>query len=168
MANLSEQCFRRNWMHNTLWINDPDCLIMTDTATSVMDPAGVTSKSPAKKKFYKLNNIYIRASGGMVLSGDYVSKYTKTETERLNRILDTDYTAAKFDDSLEIGTKETKNGTEYFIFNRTEWIKKYEIYVPNGCTVTDLYTNKPMVVNNRKVKVYLSKNNCAWIAIKNR
>lgn len=165
MANLSQQCFNRNWMHCRLWINDPDCLIMTDTVSSVMDPAGVTSKSPVKKKFYKLNNIYVRASGGMVLSGDYVSKYGKAETDRLKRILDTDYTAAEFDDSLEIGTKETKNGKEYFIFNRNKFIKKYEIFVPFGYNATDLYNNKPLDVKNGKVKLYLSKNNCAWIKI---
>lgn len=162
MANLSEQCFSRNWMHGKLWVNDPDCLIMNDTVSPVMDPAGITHKSLVSKKFYRLNNVYIRASGGMVLSGDYVNKYGKAEIDRLQRILDTDYIPAEFDDSLEIGTKETANGTEYFIFNRTKLIKKYEISIPTGCSVTDLYANKPITVKNKKVKLYLSKNDCAW------
>ncbi|MGN0522580.1 MAG: glycoside hydrolase family 36 protein [Eubacterium sp.] len=166
MANLSEQCFSRNWMHNKLWINDPDCLIMTDTLSSVVDPAGIAHKSPVKKKFYKLNNVYIRATGGMVLSGDYVSKYSKAEIERLQRILDTDYKPAQFDDALEIGKKETKNGTEYFIFNRSNHFKKYEIPVPEGSTATDMYNNKPMSVKNGKIKFYLTKNGCVWILIK--
>lgn len=110
MANLSEQCFHRNWMHNKLWVNDPDYLIMTDTVSPVMHPTGIIHKSPVKK-FYRLNNIYIHEIGGMVLSSDYVNKYGKAEIERLKRILDTDYTAAKFDDILEIGTKDT----EYFL-----------------------------------------------------
>lgn len=166
MANLSEQCFHRNWMHNRLWVNDPDCLIMTDTVSSVMDPAGIIHKNPVKKKFYRLNNIYIRASGGMVLSGDYVSKYGKAEIDRLQRILDTDYTAAEFDETLEVGTKKTKNGIEYFIFNRNSFLKKYEIHIPDGCSVTDLYTNKPLTVKNKKIKLYLPKNDCAWIEVK--
>lgn len=165
MSNLSEQCFHRNWMHNTLWVNDPDCLIMTDTVSSVVDPAGIAHKTPAKKKFYKLNNVYIRASGGMVLSGDYVSKYSEEEVARLHRILDTDYVPAQFDDALEIGKKENEKGTEYFIFNRKAHIKKYEICVPNGEEVTDLFENKPMTVTNGKVSVYLTKNGCAWIGV---
>lgn len=165
MANLSEQCFHRNWMHNKLWVNDPDCLIMTDTVSPVMDPAGIMHKSPVKKKFYKLNNIYIRASGGMVLSGDYVSKYGKSEIERLKRILDTDYIAAQFDDSLEIGTKETTKGTEYFIFNRNKFIKKYEIFVTFGYDATDLYSNKPLNAKNGKLIIHLTKNDCAWISV---
>lgn len=167
MANLSEQCFSRNWMHGRLWINDPDCLIMTDTVSFVMDPAGIVHKSPVKKKFYKLNNIYIRASGGMVLSGDYVSKYGKSEMNRLQRILDTDYIAAKFDDNLEIGTKKTANDTEYFIFNRNKLIKKYEIPIPDGCTVTDLYNNKPLNARNGKLTIHLTKNDCVWIKVTN-
>ena len=168
MANLSEQCFNRNWMHGRLWVNDPDCLIMNDTVSPVMDPAGITNKSLVSKKFYRLNNAYIRASGGMVLSGDYVSKYGKTEIDRLQRILDTDYIAAEFDDRLEIGTKETANGTEYFIFNRTKLIKKYKISIPDGCGVTDLYTNKPIPVKKKKIKLNLLKNDCAWFKIAKR
>lgn len=166
MANLSEQCFSRNWMHKKLWINDPDCLIMTDTSSSVMDPAGIVNKSPAKKKFYKLNNAYIRASGGMVLSGDYVSKYTKAQLDRLHRILDTDYEPAQFDDTLEIGKKETKNGTEYFIFNRSNHLKKYEIPVPNGYSATDLFDDKQIKIKSGKIRFYLTKNGCAWLLIK--
>ncbi|MGN0523106.1 MAG: glycoside hydrolase family 36 protein [Eubacterium sp.] len=166
MANLSEQCFSRNWMHKKLWINDPDCLVMTGTDAKIMDPAGIRSKSLSKKKFYKVNNVYIRASGGMVLSGDYVSKYTKAELGRLHRILDTDYEPAKFDDALEIGKKETKNGTEYFIFNRSNHFKKYEIPVPQGHRAIDLYDNKQIKIKNGKLSFYLTKNSCVWVLIK--
>lgn len=166
MENLSEQCFSRNWMHDKLWINDPDCLIMTDTVSPVMDPAGIMHKSPVKKKFYKLNNIYIRASGGMVLSGDYVSKYSKSQLDRLRRILDTDYEPAQFDDALEIGKKETNQGVEYFIFNRNKHLKKYEIPVPQGYSATDLYNNKQIKTRNGKISFYLTQNGCAWILIK--
>ncbi len=168
MANLSEQCFSRNWMHRKLWVNDPDCLIMTDTVSPVMDPAGIMHKSLVKKKFYKLNNIYIRASGGMVLSGDYVSKYSEKETERLKRILDTDYIPAEFNDTLEIGVKKTDTGTEYFIFNRCALLKAYEIQIPNGQKAVDLYDNKQLKVKNDKLLLYLSKYDSAWIKIANR
>lgn len=166
MANLSEQCFNRNWMHKTLWINDPDCLIMSDAVSPVMDPAGIIHKSHIGKKFYKLNNIYIRASGGMILSGDYICKYGKTETDRLKRILDTDYTAAQFDDDLETGTKKTKAGTEYFIFNRSKILKKYSISVPQGSTATDMYSGKAIAVQKNKINVRLRKNDCIWILVK--
>lgn len=165
MANLSEQCFNRNWMHNTLWINDPDCLIMSDAISPVMDPAGIIHKSPAKKKFYRLNNIYIRASGGIVLSGDYISKYTEEDVERLQRILNTDHAAAKFDDLFEIGKTESENGVEYFIFNRSKFLKKYSIPVPGGYSATDMYNYNTMAVKNGAVSFYLRRNDCVWIFV---
>lgn len=165
MANLSEQCFSRNWMHRTLWVNDPDCLIMSDAIPEIMDPAGVIHKSPIKKKFYRLNNIYVRASGGMVLSGDYVGKYTDADIARLNRILNTDYTAAEFDDALEIGTKKTKSGTEYFIFNRKALWKQYEITVASGVRVIDMYSGMELKVKHGHVRLHLSRNAAAWVKI---
>lgn len=168
MANLSEQCFNRNWMHKRLWINDPDCLLMSSAISPVMDPAGMLHKSRISKKFYRLNNIYIRASGGMVLSGDYVSKYTNEDVERLKRILHSDYTAAEFDNALEIGTKESGTGTEYFIFNRSKFLKKYNITVPEGGTATDMYSGKTVTAQKGKISFRLRKNDCIWIRIKKR
>lgn len=165
MANLSEQCFSRNWMHRTLWVNDPDCLIMSDAIPAIMDPAGVVHKSPIKKKFYRLNNIYVRASGGMVLSGDYVAKYRDADLARLGRILDTDYTPAEFDDALEIGTKKTQSGTEYFIFNRQDKWKLYEITVASGVRVIDMYSGKELKVKHGRVRLFLSRNDAAWVKI---
>lgn len=165
MASLSEQCFNRNWMHKTLWINDPDCLIMSNTVSPVMDPAGITHKSHIRKTFYKLNNIYIRASGGIVLSGDYVSKYNDSNTELLRRILHTDYMAAEFDDALEIGKTESETGIEYFIFNRSRFLKKYSIPIPDGYSATDMYNYKTLAVKNGTVSFYLRKFDCVWISV---
>lgn len=165
MENLGEQCFNRNWMHKKLWINDPDCLIMSDASSPVMDPSGKMHKTRFNKKFYRLNNIYIRASGGMVLSGDYINKYTCEDIELLKKILDTDYEAAKFDDKLEIGSKQTVDGTEHFIFNRSRFPKKYHLYAPDGFTAKNLYTDKILKIKNKKATVYLPRNDCAWIKI---
>lgn len=30
IKGLASQCFFRNWMHNVLWTNDPDCLVQVD------------------------------------------------------------------------------------------------------------------------------------------
>lgn len=165
MENLGEQCFNRNWMHKKLWINDPDCLIMSDALSPVMDPSGKMHKTRFNKKFYRLNNIYIRASGGMVLSGDYINKYTREDIGLLKKILDTDYEAAKFDDKLEIGSKEAVDGTEYFIFNRSRFPKIYHLHTPDGFTAKDLYTDKILKIKNKKATVYLPGNDCAWIKI---
>lgn len=165
MANLSEQCFNRNWMHKTLWINDPDCLIMSDAVSPVMDPAGIMHKSHISKRFYKLNAAYIRASGGVVLSGDYISKYSKEDVERLHRILNTDHVAAEFDDELETGVNKAENGTEYFVFNRRRLLKKYCIPLPEGSKATDMYTGKTIAVQKSKITFHLRKNDCMWILV---
>lgn len=165
MANLSEQCFSRNWMHHTLWVNDPDCLIMSSSKSQVMDAGGMVHNSPKNKRFYKLNNIYVRASGGMVLSGDYVSRYSQSDVERLRRILDTDYAAAEFDDALEVGYKKVPGGTEYYLFNRERRWKKFEITVPSGVSVVDQYSGKDLLVRHGKAVLYLKQNDSAWIKV---
>ena len=165
MESLSKQCFSRNWMHQKLWINDPDCLIMSDAYPPIMDPTGKIHTTCLNRKFYKLNNIYVRASGGMVLSGDYISKYTKKDIELLKKILDTDYKAVEFDDNLEIGSKEVQGATEYFIFNRSAFPKKYYIPAHNNSTAKDLYTNKSLKIKDGKITVYLTGRNCIWIKV---
>ena len=101
----------------------------------------------------------------MVLSGDYVGKYTDADIARLSRILDTDYTAAEFDDALEIGTKKTKSGTEYFIFNRKALWKQYEITVASGVRVIDMYSGMELKVKHGHVRLHLSRNAAAWVKI---
>lgn len=167
VAAMSKECFFRNWMNNVLWINDPDCLIMADTSTRVMDAGGAFHKTPMRKKCYQFNNIYVRASGGTILSGDYVSKYTAEDLERLHRLLKAPHVAAQFDEALETGVIEAgANGErEYCIFNRAAGLKKFAIDVPPGKTAVDLYHNKTLPVKGGKATLRLHKNGTAWILV---
>ena len=165
MSGLSKECFNRNWMHKRLWINDPDCLIMSNANKLSFLPTGITGKLSGKSKFYKYNNIYVRASGGMVLSGDYIGKYSQTELDRLGRILDTDYSPAEFDDNLEVGRKSCPDGIEYYIFNRSNGIKKYEISTGACKRAVDEYLNRELKIKNGKVSFVLPHRGSAWIKI---
>lgn len=165
VAGMSRQCFYRNWMNNTLWINDPDCLIMAGTSKRVMDAGGMVQKTPAQDKCYRFNNIYVRASGGIVLSGDYVSKYSEADAARLQRILNAPHKAAAFDDAFEVGTIAYDDCTEYCIFNRKAFRKKYAIPVEPGFQITDLYENRRLPVKNGSAEVILAKNGSAWLKV---
>lgn len=165
MAGLSDECFRRNWMNN-LWDNDPDCLIMADARMQVMDAGGRVKKNCSNKLFYKLNNIYVRASGGIVLSGDYVAKYGKEQIDRIKRILSLPRIPAKFDDNLEYGVIEYGNAKEYCVFNKTKFLSKiFKIKVKDNATVTDMYYNKPMQVKDGEIIIKLKKYDSAWIKV---
>lgn len=100
-----------------------------------------------------------------MLSGDYVSKYSTEHIARLQRLLNTDYNAAEFDDNSEVGVLKKSDAKEYFIFNRKSHFKKYEIVIPDGFNARDLYDNKPLNTENGRVVLYLTKFGSAWIEI---
>lgn len=165
MSGISNECFKRNWM-NELWQNDPDCMLMANTNTLVVDAGGRQHKSGLKSRFYKFNNVYIRASGGFVLSGDYISKYSKDDIDRFKRIVSLPHIPAKFDDNLECGLIAYDNTKEYCIFNKTKLTKKtFTIALKENAKVTDMYNNKSIKTHNNVLTIKLKKFDCAWIKI---
>src|SRR5205814_9203873 len=71
IASVAHQCFWRNWQHNRLWINDPDCIVLGGAGSEVVEQ-GETRISPLTRDELFVHASAIYASGGMVLSGDNV------------------------------------------------------------------------------------------------
>lgn len=165
VAKMSKECFHRNWMHGMLWVNDPDCLIMADTSAGVIDPGGWEQKKHAGGKFYRFNNIYVRASGGTVLCGDYIKEYTEKDLRLLERLLNAPHEAAVFDDALEVGTVQGEGFAEYMAFNRKLLPKKHTFPVPPGWYVQDMYRDVPVPVKNGIAAVTLGFNGACWIRV---
>lgn len=89
---LAEQCFNRNWQHNRLWINDPDCLVLQNSNTKLIGPDGaerLKQKSNLSDSEFLFHATYIIASGGMVLSGDNIAEMTEDTLNILKKMLST-------------------------------------------------------------------------------
>lgn len=162
---LLGECFNRNWMHDRLWINDPDCLVMKPDTVNVMDAGGKRRITISSKKFYKMNAVYVRASGGVVLSGDYVQQYSPDDVARLKRMLDCPRIAATFDTACEIGRIDYDNATEYCLFNRNRWRSKTVWLSVKDAKVTDMYDGKTIDCRSDMYRVKLRPYDAAWIRV---
>ncbi len=159
--------FSRNWMNGRLWINDPDCIVMADTNPNVMDSAGVVMRNSADDDMFEYNNIYIKASGGAVLSGDFIDKLSDKDISFLKKIISKQGKAAVFNSDLTVGTIDNKDSIDYFVFNHGENPADVEIDVISNELINQ-YTDEKTHISDKKLKLKLNPISAKWFtAIKN-
>ena len=73
--NAIRNTLTRFWMHDRLWMNDPDCLLVRDTDSSL-----------SGDEVRALTTV-IGLSGGMVLNSDYLPKVSATRLELISLLL---------------------------------------------------------------------------------
>ncbi len=131
IKTLSMQCFYRNWMHGKLWINDPDCLVQVGMKTGIMASFSIKAKKTEKRNeneaMYRYAAAFIRASGGMVLSGDRLYSLSGYDIGILMKLIGSERTAAKFNEDYSVGMIETDKYTDYLLFNEGKEPKKFEL-----------------------------------------
>jgi alpha-galactosidase len=102
VKGTARQNLLRNWQNGRLWWNDPDAVVLTGL--------------PEEEARFHATAIY--ASGGMLLSGDDLTKVAPETLARLRKLQPPTGTAARFaDDSLEVGTVERTAGRLVFLLN---------------------------------------------------
>lgn len=105
IKGLARQCFFRNWMYNVLWTNTPDCLVQVDLKKNIF---GIKNKSEGTS-LYRYAAAFVRASGGMMLSGDTLFTLSEYDKRIMNRILESERIVAKFNFDYSVGTIECGN-----------------------------------------------------------
>jgi alpha-galactosidase len=138
---LRDEIFFRNWCHQRLWINDPDCLVLRNI------PAQFASEAN-----YRLHIATVVASGGILMLGDRLeslSERQKALVSRLSELLAKKFGAAKFTDfNNEIGIAENARGRLIAVTNPGAEHKHYsiplegneraEVLIGNGLIKSDL------------------------------
>lgn len=165
MENIAAECFWRNWMHGKLWVNDPDCLLITNARSRVVDPAGKRTKASKNQNMFKFNAVYIRASGGSILSGDPIKNYTDSDISVFNKLISLPKIAASFDSNFEIGTIAYDNTTEYCLFNMTDTSKTHHINIPENSTAKDMYSGELLETFENGIDITLEPHSAEWIAV---
>jgi len=156
LKQLRKEIFNRNWMHNVLWTNDPDCLTVQNQYHEQIMPDGSIKKSDHSnltEDELEYQRIMIFASAGMVLSGDDMTHYGQKEFDHIKMfdiIADNDSPqerAATFDEEEAKKTGDrfaaatlTRNGKTYLcLFNDSDatlTIKNHEI-APHGAKIVE-------------------------------
>lgn len=108
--NALEQ-FHRNWQHQRLWANDPDCIVL-EKLDIVRLKNGEPSPRPCTltDDEFTFHKAFAIASGGMILSGDLLDALSDENIEALRKMIRMRGEAAVFDtDTFEVGRFKSKN-----------------------------------------------------------
>lgn len=155
---LSQQGFFRNWMNNKLWINDPDCLVQCDLSKNLF------RKKLKNSSMYRYNAAYIRASGGMVLSGDKLFSLNNYDRRIFSELLNSTRESAIFNFDYSIGKIEKVNVVEYILFNNKDNDNMtFKIPIVKGI-ITDVF-NGTELENNGILSITLKPNDAGWFKL---
>jgi alpha-galactosidase len=122
------QNLQRNWQNGRLWWNDPDAIVLASDLTDVECQFHAT---------------VIYASGGMVLSGDDLTKLPPARAAMLKKLLPPTGAAATFEDgSLRAGTVVLPDARMLCLFNWEDAPDTRSVRVPGPGAVTDFWTSE--------------------------
>lgn len=166
VKSLASQCFHRNWMHNRLWINDPDCLVQKDIATGFRARIPFlrnVKRNPKHDSMYRYAAAFVRASGGMVLSGDKLFSLTAYDDKIIDKILSAPRKAAEFNEDFSLGVTDTEKSREYFLFNSSDKPKTFTLPVTGQ--IVNQFTDE-VVSTDGKYIVTVGANDALWLKVK--
>lgn len=147
IKSLAVQGFHRNWQHSSLWINDPDCLVLSNLFDSIIGPDGIARcpVTAVTEEEFSFHTAYILASGGMVLSGDRMMDLNAEQLRVLGKLLPPLGRAAVFDDrDFRVGRIPTEAGMLVCLFNPDETAEEFSALLGGVCDVFDFWTDEPL------------------------
>lgn len=166
VKSLASQCFHRNWMHNRLWINDPDCLVQEDIATGLRAKIPFlrnVKRNPKHDPMYRYAAAFVRASGGMVLSGDKLFSLNYYDDKIINKILSAPRKAAEFNEDFSVGVTDTEKSREYFLFNSSDKPKTFTLHVTGQ--IVNQFTDEAVSTDGKYI-VTVGANDALWLKVK--
>ncbi len=129
-AKDARQGLDRNWQNGTLWWNDPDAVLLTGKLSD---------------EEFRFHATAIYASGGLVLSGDDLSKISPERLEMLKKLIPPTGVAAKFEDeSLRVGSIEEANRHMVCMFNWQDTPQTIAFNLPRRSRVTDFWSGEDL------------------------
>lgn len=142
---LAEEGFCRNWQHQRLWVNDPDCIVLENRDIKLVDPDGTVRRGPSSitPDEFGFHAAYIIASGGMVLSGDDVCVLSQENLAMIRQALTTRNIAARFDDSsFRIGRVQEPDRELLCLFNWSDEPSTLEVALPKPVRIEDFWSGE--------------------------
>ena len=130
VKSTARQNLARNWQNRQLWWNDPDAIVL------------MGDLSPQEFQFHATA---IYASGGMVLSGDDLTKISPDRLAMLRKLVPPRAVAASFkDDYLRVGVIEQHGATAICVFNWDETPQTISVRLPGTGDLTDFWTGEKL------------------------
>ena len=128
VATTARQNLQRNWQNSRLWWNDPDAVVLTGDL-------------PENEFGFHATAIF--ASGGMILSGDDLTKISAERLTMLRKLQPPTGVAARFtDDSLRVGSIKFPDREVFCLFNWENSGQELPFYLPRARSVSDFWTEE--------------------------
>jgi alpha-galactosidase len=129
-AGTARMNLSRNWQNGRLWWNDPDCAVLTG------DPTGALTEDE-----YRFHATALYASGGMLLSGDDLTRISPERLALLRKLVPPTGVAAEFtDDALRVGSIRLKDKSLVCLLNWDDGPREFTVELPGPCRVGDFWT----------------------------
>jgi alpha-galactosidase len=126
VVTTARQNLLRNWQNGHLWWNDPDAVVLTGDL-------------PDNEFQFHATAIY--ASGGMLLSGDDLTKIPEPRLAMLKKLLPPTGIPAEFeDDSLRVGIVKLANARMMCVFNWDDKPQTISFRLPQPAVMTDYWS----------------------------
>jgi alpha-galactosidase len=130
IKTTGRQNLSRNWQNGRFWWNDPDAIVLASDLTD------------AECQFHAT---VIYASGGMVLSGDDLTKLPPARAAMLRKLLPPTGQAAAFDDTtLRIGRVAAPGAYMICLFNWDDRPQTLAVRLPGAMRIIDYWTEQPL------------------------
>jgi alpha-galactosidase len=139
IETTARQNLSRNWQNGRLWWNDPDAIVLSGDL-------------PDNEFQFHATAIY--ASGGMLLSGDDLTKISAEKLAMLRKLLPPSGTAARFeDDSFRVGRVKLGQREIISVLNWTNEPQSISISLPRRCRITDFWSNENLGTHTRSFEI---------------
>lgn len=130
IETTARQNLSRNWQNGRLWWNDPDAVVLT----------GDLSEDE-----FRFHATAIYASGGMILSGDDLTKITPQRLAMLQKLLPPTGVAASFeDDSMQVGVVKLADVRMIAVFNWKDQPQTLSFRLPEASHIADYWTGESL------------------------
>ncbi len=125
----------RSWQNGKLWWNDPDCVLLTGDL-------------PENEFMYHASLLF--STGGLVLSGDDLTKITPERLSILKKMLPPQNTSAMFNASLDIGWMKSGTPTYLVLLNRNAEPKEFTVPLTKPYGITDYWTDEKKGISQKQ------------------
>jgi len=130
VATTARQNLKRNWQNGRLWWNDPDVVVLT----------GDLSENE-----FRFHATAIYATGGMLLSGDDLTKVNAEKLAMLRKLQPPTGVAARFsDESLRVGTVRFPGSQAVCLFNWDDATRIISFRLPRASHVSDFWSGEDL------------------------
>jgi alpha-galactosidase len=137
IETTARQNLSRNWQNKRLWWNDPDAVVLS-------------GELPANEFQFHATAIY--ATGGMVLSGDDLTKITADKLAMLRKLQPPTGVAARFqDDSFQVGSIQLGMKQVVCVMNWTNAPQTISFSLARRSKVTDFWNDNALGTHERSL-----------------